>query len=326
VQNLPNSCWKIYDLFHGNEAHQRADLFDEVADCAVSLVIPYRNETGDDDSMVKILKKALDFASGASLREKIIHNLSVGENNLDSKKYEPIFEKLKSLTDTKLNPAQKLNRIKAEVLPFLPSLAPASGQISTAYNALLDSVAISLRAISIDAHNDRNDFATAEVAIHIALKITVSEDLKTRLQEDAEQVRKSVKDSSCHFCGVSGCNEATSLNMAMHGDVQRSYGRVNFRTTTVHIPRCDACKKKHSNADSLGCGLAILALIIGSLIGGSNDGNWFVGGFFGGILGFVFYLIFINIANLFNGYNNFKKYPAIVDLRKKGWAIGDKPS
>jgi hypothetical protein len=319
----------IYDLFHGKEAHQRADLFDEVAACATSLVISYQIETGDNIRFVEILKTSLDFASSSSLREKIIKNLSIGENNLNSQKFEPIFEKLKSFSGSKLNPAQKLNRIKAEILPSLPSLAPAKGQISTAYNALLDSVAISLRAISIDAHNAHNDFATAESAIQIALRIAVSEDLKTRLRDDAAQVKKSVEASSCHFCGVTGCNGESSLDIAMHGDVQRSYGRVNFRKTTVSIPRCDACKKKHSNSESLGCGLAILAIIIGALIGGANDGNWIGGVIVGGILGFIFYLIyqfFTSFSNSANGCKKYEQHPAIVDMLRKGWIIGEKPN
>ena len=316
----------IYDLFYGNEAHQRTDLFDEVADCAISLVVPYRNETGDDVRMIKILKLALDFASGASLREKIINNLSVGENNLDSKKFEPILEKLESLTSTKLNPAQKLSRIKAEIIPSLPSLAPARGQIYKAYNDLLDSVAISLRAISIDAHNDCNDFATAETAIQIALKLAVSKDLKTRLRADAAQVKKSAEGSSCHFCGVTVRNPLSSLDIAMYGNVTRSFGQVNYEKISVNVPRCVACKKKHSNSDKLGCGLAMLAIIIGALIGGVNDGNGVGGVMVGVLLGAIIYLIFTTIVNSINGYNKFKKYPAIVDMIRNGWAIGEKPS
>lgn len=310
----------IYNLFHGNEAHQRADLFDEVAACATSLVIGYQIETGDNIRFVEILKTSLDFASGSSLREKIIHNLSIGENNLDSKKFEPIFEKLKSFSGSTLNPAQKLNRIKAEVLPSLPSLAPARGKISTAYNALLDSVAISLRAISIDAHNDRNDFATAESAIQIALKLAVSEDLRSRLRADVLQVKKSIEDSSCHFCGVTGCKEVSSLDIPMYGDVQRGYGQVNFRKAKVSIPRCNACKNKHSNASALAWSLAIVsAIIVAFLTAG-------IGLIISPIVGIIAYKISISIANSSNGYNSYSKHKEVVDLLRKGWAFGEKPS
>ena len=107
----------IYDLFHGKEAHQRADLFDEVAGCAASLAIGYQLETGDNIEFVKVLNAALDFANGASVREKIIHNISIGKNNLDSKKFQPIFDSLKSVSESKQNPVQKLSRVKAEILP-----------------------------------------------------------------------------------------------------------------------------------------------------------------------------------------------------------------
>jgi len=184
----------IYDLFHGKEAHQRADLFDEVADCALDRSFDYHKETGNTAECVEILKAALDFASATSLRERIINNISTAEGIVDSEKFQPTFEDLKSVSESKQNPVQKLSRVKAEVLPSLSFLAPTGGKVSEAYNGLLDSVAITLRVISIDAHNDYKDFDTAGVAIQMALKLAVSEDLKTRLQEDAAQVRKSVKE------------------------------------------------------------------------------------------------------------------------------------
>ena len=277
----------IYDLFHGKEAHQRADLFDEVAGCAASLAIGYQLETGDNIELVKVLNAALDFANGASVREKIIHNISIGKNNLDSKKFQPIFDSLKSVSESKQNPVQKLSRVKAEILPSLSLLAPTGGKVSEAYNGLLDSVAITLRVISIDAHNDYKDFDTAGVAIQMALKLAVSEDLKTRLQADAAQVRKSVKDSACYFCDTSGCKPATSLGIAMYGDVTRNYGQINYRKTTINVPRCNECKGNHSG---------------------------------------VFNSLFKGFSNSSDGYNKFKKYPAIVDMIRKGWSIGEQPT
>ena len=315
-----NASMRIYDLFHGKDAHQRADLFDQVAECAASLVIDYQNETGDNVRSIQILKTCLNFASGLLLRERIIRNLSTVENNLESKKYDPIFEKLESLNNSNLNPTQKLNRIKVEILPSLPSLAPPRGKDPTTYNALLDSVALTIRGISIDAHNDSKDFATAESAIQIALKLAVSEELKTRLRDDAAQVTKSIQASSCYFCGVTGCKEENSLDIAMYGDVQRNFGGVNFRTTKVSIPRCIKCKKTHSVPHTFGCGLAILALIIGGLIAE------FVGVIAGGVGGLIFYQVFVAIMNSYNGYKKFSKHPAIVEMYKKGWALGDKPS
>ena len=112
----------------------------------------------------------------------------------------------------------------------------------------------------------------------------------------------------------------------MYGNVTRSFGQVNYEKISVNVPRCVACKKKHSNSDKLGCGLAMLAIIIGALIGGVNDGNGVGGVMVGVLLGAIIYLIFTTIVNSINGYNKFKKYPAIVDMIRNGWAIGEKPS
>ena len=279
----------IYDLFHGKEAHQRADLFDEVADCALDRSFDYHKATGKTAECVKILKAALDFASSASLRERIIKNISDAEDIVDSEKFQPTFKSLKSVSESKLNPVQKLIRMKAEILPSLPFLAPTGGKFSEAYSGLLDSVALTLRLISIDAHNEYKDFDTAGVAIQLALKIAVSKDLKTRLQEDAEQVRKSVNDSTCYFCGTPGCQPTTSLGIEMYGDVTRNYAsnQINYRKTTIDIPRCNECKGKHSG---------------------------------------VFNSLFKGFSNSSDGYNKFKHYPAIVDMIRKGWVIGESPS
>ncbi len=314
---------EIYDLFHGKEVHQRADLFDEVASIATSLAIGYQLETEDDIDFVKVLNTALDFASGASVREKIIHNISIGEDNLESQKFKPIFDKLKHLSESDYDPKQRLKRVKVQILPLLPSLAQASENDSKAFNALVDSIAITLREISIASHNEENDVTTAESAIQIALRLAKSVDLKTRLRADAAEVNKSVQDSACHFCGSSGCKPETSLDISMFGEVTRSYEQVNFRTTTIRIPRCKVCERKHSEAGKLGCGLALIAIFVGALFGGAR--NWGGGMFVGCIVGLLIHFLVTTIARILNGYNKFHKYPAIVTMTKKGWQVGDKP-
>ncbi len=317
----------IYDLFHGKEAHQRADLFDQVAACATKLAINYQQETGDNIKFIEVLNAALDFASGASVREKIIENLSIGENNLEFEKFEPIFEILKSLSESNFDPKRKLNRINTQVLPLLPSLSPPLGGDFTTFDALMDSIAITLRGISVDAHNEKNDLVTAKSAIQIAARLATSLDLKTRIRADAAQVQKSLDASACHFCGASGCKSDTSLSIAMYGDVVRSYGQVNYRQGSIGVPRCKNCSRKHSEAEQLGCGLAIFAIIVGMLIGVSSGNDNWIGGLFGGCVVGVLLLFGVSaLAKFVNGYYKFHKYSAIVALKKKGWKVGGGPS
>lgn len=315
----------IYDLFHGKEAYQRADLFDQVAACSTSLAINYQLETGDNAEFVNVLNFALDFASGISIREKIILNASIGEDNLASQKFEPIFASLRSVSESGQGPKSQLSMVRRDILPMLPTLTPAWDD-SNVYNALLDSVAIALREISVAAHNDYDDFATANSAIKIALELAVATELKTRLQADAAQLTKNAYDTRCHFCGVWNCKPESSVEIAMYGDVQRFGGQVHFRTTTVRIPRCKTCKKKQDQTDNVGCGLALLPIAIGALVGETGKMNWFGGAFIGALLGVGLYLLCTTFGNIFSGYSKFSRHSSILTMKKKGWRIGSGPT
>jgi hypothetical protein len=72
----------LFDLFHGEDAHQRNDLFDKVAETVLQMMISHHRSTGDNKAFVALLRKALKFASGSHVREKIPKNISIDEGNL----------------------------------------------------------------------------------------------------------------------------------------------------------------------------------------------------------------------------------------------------
>lgn len=174
----------IYDLFHGKEAHQRNDLFDGVAETVADLLVAYQKATGDDQSFVKLLKQALQFASGMNIRERLMRNIAIGENNLAASQLAPIFKSINAITESSQGPAQKLQQVQGTIMTQLPSWASTLGPGSETYSNLINTVAIALRSISIGAHNDANDTKTAVAAITLALKLAVDPDLKKRMMAD----------------------------------------------------------------------------------------------------------------------------------------------
>jgi hypothetical protein len=141
----------IFDLFHGADSHQRSDLFDEVAMTVANIIVSYQTSTNDNKTFVDLLNKALSFATGTRIRERLIKNISIGENNLIGEQLQPFFAAMEAITSASITPAQKLQKLKATILPQLPVLAQQLGTKGQGYSQLLDSVAIGLRSVSIDA-------------------------------------------------------------------------------------------------------------------------------------------------------------------------------
>jgi len=174
----------IYDLFHGDDAHQRNDLFDSVAETVANLLIAHQKATGDNQTFVGLLKQALQFASGMYIRERLMRYIAYGENKLVGEQLEPIFTSLRTIENSTLDPAQKLQQVQRTIMTQLPSWASTLGPSSETYNNLVNTVAITLREISVAAHNEGNDSATAAAAINLALKLATDPDLKKRMTDD----------------------------------------------------------------------------------------------------------------------------------------------
>jgi hypothetical protein len=194
----------LFDLFHGEDAHQRSDLFDRVAETVLQMVISHQHSTGDNWTFVKLLQKTLEFASGTHVRERIIKNISIGESNLSEKLIEDLMVSLKRIQESNDFPEWKLQLMNRDVLPELPALSQRLSGRHETHSKIMDAIAIVLRSISIDANNQSNDLVTAKAAIDLAAKLVVSPDLKHRIQDDIRQlnmnaiVLSSIANSASH--------------------------------------------------------------------------------------------------------------------------------
>jgi hypothetical protein len=181
----------LFDLFHGADSHQRGDLFDDVARTVADALVGYQRSTNDNKAFVDLLQQALQFASGSQIRERLINNIAIGENNLAGQQLDPFFKRLHQITEGSGTPAQKLASLRATIIPELPKLAAQIGSAKAAYAEVMDTVALALRDISIQAHNDHADYHTATSALNLAMSFAVNIDIKKRLLGDHEAVRKS---------------------------------------------------------------------------------------------------------------------------------------
>ncbi len=231
----------LFDLFHGAEAHQRNDLFDKVAETVLEMVVGHQKTTSDNKTFVDLLQKALQFASGSSLRERILKNIAIGEGNLKFVLLEPLFAQLKSLQGGKQTPEKKLKSFQESILPKIPDFASKVGSDSSAYASLMNTLALALREISIDAHNETKDLKTAEAAIKIAYGLAVDKDVKTRIAGDLEAIQKSTGTATCFFCGSNHGDPKRSIKIPMHKITERMHNGVKYASNTISVPRCGQC-------------------------------------------------------------------------------------
>ncbi len=316
----------LFDLFHGAESHQRNDLFDAVAETVVSSLVAYQKATSDNQAFVELLKKAMTFATGSHIRERLIKNIAIGENNLAGQQLGPFFQSLQQIMDSSQRPSVKLQQVRSQILPQLPTLAGNLGAASQAYRELLDSVALAIRSISIDAHNDHQDFQTAEAAIQLALKLAVDPENKRRIQGDIVALSANKKSSLCFFCGEQPAVKEATFQLAMFGDVQRYYRRVEYRTGSVPIPRCNACRAKHSKVETTGCVLWLVTIVVGALIGlvqGKDD--WIAGAILGALAGWIVSKVAQSLMTSSSVLKSPASHPEVKKMLSTGWRIGEKP-
>jgi hypothetical protein len=177
-------------LFFGEQEHFQKELFDEVAMTAVNCLVAYQRKTGDNETFVKLLERALPLAESIEVRRRIEENIGIGKGNLNQSKLDPVYELLKSIQDSKKSPSERLGRFNAEVANVLISAMAGLSRGSDDYNQLWDSAAIVLRGISLDAWNNHQDRQTAVAANELAIKHATSPELKQRLAEDKSTLQQ----------------------------------------------------------------------------------------------------------------------------------------
>jgi len=256
----------LYDLFHGEKAHQRNDLFDKVAETVLNMVVGHQKSTSDNSTFVDLLQSALQFASGSHIRERILKNIAIGEGNLKFDFLEPLFEQLKTLQQSKQTPSKKLKYIRESIMPKIPDCASKIGAKSSAYVAMMNTLALALRGISIDAHNDANDLRTAEDAIKLALCLAWDNDVKNRIAGDLKKIQESRGTVTCFFCGTEPGDPKKVVKVELHKVTERLTNGVRYVSNTIAVPRCESCHGKQNRHWRIMLVGAVAGMFIGAFV------------------------------------------------------------
>lgn len=317
----------LFELFHG-DSHHKTELFDEVAETANQLGVIYQKATEQNEGLVELLSHAMTCASGEDLKSRIRENIRLIEGNLRFDKIMPVLEAIKDLNESKATPAVRLNQIENRIIAMAaPFASEPIGE-----KTLADLVASTLRNISIDAFNDGEDIATAQKAICLAGDHAEDEQLIKQIAKDRRLVEERLGRSLCVHCGKRVGDPAYKHEFAMYGDVKPDlsgpYGRIQYRTGKISVPRCTVCgqihKKSKANANALCLGIIGLSIVLGFYFMAQIGivGFWFIVG--GILVGLVSWNL--DLAPHNNAETKARKHPNIRELQSKGWQFGHGPS
>jgi len=220
-----SSLQSIFEIFYGSDSHHKTELFDEVAITIVNCLINYVNKTKDNESFVTKIKECLQFATGMDVRQRIQKGIDIAEGNIRGKALEPFYAKLKIIQDSKDKAEERFTQVKQQMMPHLLALTEAQVDQNSLTNEMSNSIAIVLRQISIDAHNDEEDFETSLKAIEMAAKLVKAMELKKRVEEDVRQVQKNYSE-----------RKKSEVNLNIRGDEVEINSRVfRYKSTGIRI-------------------------------------------------------------------------------------------
>lgn len=102
---------------------------------------------------------------------------------MKAEKLQPLCERLKAIQESKASARCRFNDMMP-LISELEQIAKDQGENSELYIGLVDSIAIVLRGIAIDANNEDNDLETCLEAVALARTLARNSQLRERLEHD----------------------------------------------------------------------------------------------------------------------------------------------
>lgn len=168
----------------------RGDIRDEVALASLACQISYGNETEDWETTLELSELTLPVAVSESAKVRIEESIKVLKGNIAGRELDKIYERVKALINGPYKPQRKFSIMKGEVLPKLEQMQSRLGAGEEACVVAADICARALRGISIDLHNNGEDFGAAYEAILLARKYCHDPELKSQVDEDTAVVKE----------------------------------------------------------------------------------------------------------------------------------------
>jgi hypothetical protein len=312
---------------------------------------------------------AVDLAerdeSGADRQVKLMHASDFGTEVVDEalrRAVRPVRERITTLckaaeTETNSRPElahHTVNRLIDQTAPLLKVidrvLAPGNATRDGAHDEVSQTGLTSLIAFG----NKTEQWPITIAILDLLLPLAASESTRTRLQENLRLAEGNAEAQrlygTCWFCKRNPPIDSAAATVPMYGDVTRTptynggqFGtRVEWRTSTVNVPRCESCKAVHSGTSrgvAWGCGLGLLFAVVGfigmaalvsAIVGEGSDSNLWLLPYVPILLGALFWVIPYRRARASGGgiepESTKQNFPLVREKQREGWSFGTRPS
>lgn len=204
-----------------------------------------------------------------------------------------------------------------------------------AFEEVRDQIALQLRSLSVTIWNTHTQILPAMAVMDLAMAISVSADVRKKLNENFEQLRDLQRDVSghliCFFCGKTEGDKTVAYSKRIYKEISRSYfptRKVQYHYKDIAVPRCANCAALHKEGNGVMWMYIGIAAVVGGIIG------FFAGSpaaMFGGLAVFALIGWGIGAAVKSNhaqrngirstGESNLRDHPVIQSHIREGWGF-----
>lgn len=230
-------------------------------------------------------------------------------------------------SQSELIASRKLIEQTKNLLRILDILLPGESSIIEGAH---DEVALKALSLVISYANKTEDWEEALNIIDDIKLIVIGESASLRVNMNYDIFKKNIEYdliyNTCFYCKKNKADNNSVVEIKMHGDIQRTYTKVNWKFITVKVPRCNNCKKEHGRVINIfrELGLGFLIGVIGAIIFKNKAGGLFL--LLSILIGTIIGLINSKKNRKTMNYNSYKQFPQIKELLKEGWTWGEKPA
>jgi hypothetical protein len=201
-----------------------------------------------------------------------------------------------------------------------------------------DEVAVTVMRCQIGFANKTDKWKESIALLEQALAIAESASMRQKIEENLEICRGNLEYGNCWFCKEEPAEDSAALQVNMHKVTARipTIGgtRVQFRSVTVRVPRCGACRSAHTVPNiSAGLGGMVGGLLgIGpcaAVVSANADATGVGWALFGALAicgAIAGYAIGRLRYPLVKGESAKNAFPAVRKLIDEGFSFGAKPS
>ncbi|HZZ84899.1 MAG TPA: hypothetical protein VFE30_10205 [Anaeromyxobacteraceae bacterium] len=250
------------------------------------------------------------------------------------KRVRSICEDLEARVDADPLQGERVTReLIEQTKPLIAAFDALLGSGDATRDAVRDEVAAAALGCQIPYGNKTKNWRTSLQLLDLIKPVAAGRTMQARVDDNVKTVRENVEIASCWFCRENDAVPAAAHSVAMYGDVSRQWGltgtKVQWRRTSVSVPRCRRCQETHDHSSSFTLIGAVMGLLAGGATCAAADaGSGFVVGIVGAFLGWGIGAAVGSSKRPDNvkPRSHAKEYPNVKALLSMGWSLGDRPS